>query len=58
MEQEFNTSYDVITNLSKFEGEPLSTPYFYGIMLDGEGSKIIITEELNLATTFSLKSHR
>jgi hypothetical protein len=30
----------IIQNFGKFEGEPLSTPYFYDMMLNGEGDVI------------------
>jgi hypothetical protein len=43
--KEFTLKNGLINNPGKFEGEALSTPYFYGIMLDGEGSKIRITDE-------------
>jgi hypothetical protein len=42
---EFDLKNGLIVSPGKFESEPLSTPYFYEIMLDGEGSKIRITDE-------------
>jgi hypothetical protein len=40
--EEFKVENGIIQNSGKFEGECLYVPYFYGIMLDGEGETIKI----------------
>jgi hypothetical protein len=43
--EEFKVENGIIRNPGKFEGESLYTPYYYDIMLNGEGETIQITEE-------------
>lgn len=42
LESEFTVKNGVIQNQGKFEGEPLSTPFYYDLMLNGEGEFIDI----------------
>jgi len=42
LESEFNVKNGIIQNHGKFEGEPLSTPFYYYLMLNGEGEFIDI----------------
>ena len=42
LESEFDVKNGIITNPGKFEGETLATPFYYEIMLDGEGDIIEI----------------
>ena len=42
LEQQFTVKNGIIRNPGKFEGETLATPFYYEIMLDGEGAVIEI----------------
>jgi hypothetical protein len=42
LEKEFIVKNGIIQNPGKFEGEPLSTPFYYDIMVNGEGEFITI----------------
>lgn len=50
LQQEFTTDKNgIIQNPGKFEGETLATPFYYDIMLNGEGSTIEIEPSDHLA---------
>jgi len=42
LQKEFQVKNGIIQNPGKFEGEPLSTPFYYDLMLNGEGEFIDI----------------
>jgi len=42
LQKEFKVKNGIIQNPGKFEGEPLSTPFYYDLMLNGEGEFIDI----------------
>lgn len=42
LRKEFKVKNSIIQDFGKFEGEPLSTPFYYDLMLNGEGEFITI----------------
>ena len=42
LKKEFTVKNGIIQNPGKFENEPLSTPFYYDLMLNGEGEFITI----------------
>jgi len=42
LQKEFKVKNGIIQNPGKFEGEPLSTPFYYDLMVNGEGEFIDI----------------
>jgi len=42
LKKEFTVKNGIIQNTGKFEGEPLSTSFYYDLMLNGEGEFITI----------------
>jgi hypothetical protein len=42
LEKEFTVKNGIIQSPGKFENEPLSTPFYYDLMLNGEGEFITI----------------
>lgn len=42
LKKEFTVKNGIIQNFGKFENEPLSTPFYYDLMLNGEGEFITI----------------
>lgn len=49
LEQQFTVKNGIIQNPGKFEGETLATPFYYEIMLEGEGAVIEIEPSDRLA---------
>ena len=42
LKKEFRVKDGIIQNPGKFEGEPLSTPFYWDLMMNGEGEFITI----------------
>ena len=50
LKKEYNVNeFGIITNPGKFESEPLATPFYYDLMLNGEGNCIKIEPDDRLA---------